>query len=239
MSNEITLDNLIARRLWFLLLAACLIASATPAVFGTETAYVEIDAGGLENLGPAWAYEGWLIVDGAPVSTGTFTVSVDGNLSRSAFAVEVADLDLVSTFVLTIEPFPDADPEPSAIHMLGGDFSNGIAELSVGHPAALGNDFSSADGAFILAAPSAGEGGDYANGIWWLDLDAGPGRGTRSRPCQPVGYMRAGWSARTDRFRPASSPTRPARTPTARESVRDRSMRRPSPARTSSILRWT
>ena len=37
MSNEITSDNLIARKLWFLLLAACLVASAGPAVFGAET----------------------------------------------------------------------------------------------------------------------------------------------------------------------------------------------------------
>jgi hypothetical protein len=192
MSNEITSDNLIARKLWFLLLAACLVASAAPAVFATETAYVAIDAAGLENLGPDWAYEGWLIVDGAPVSTGTFTVSADDNLSRSQFAVEIADLDLVSTFVLTIEPVPDADPAPSEVHMLGGNFEAGVAELTVAHPAALGNDFSSAEGAFILAAPSAGAGGDYANGIWWLDLNAGPGPAL-SLPTLPTGWVYEGW----------------------------------------------
>jgi hypothetical protein len=191
MSYAASMEILIARRLWPLLFAACLIASV-PAAFGTETAYIAIDAGGLEDLGPGWAYEGWLIVDGAPVSTGTFTVGGNGDLSRSTFAAEVADLDLVSTFVLTIEPVPDDDPGPSEVHMLGGDFEDGVAHITVDHPAALGDDFASASGAFILAAPSAGAGGDYVNGIWWLDLDAGPGP-AYSLPTLPAGWAYEGW----------------------------------------------
>ena len=99
----------------------------------------------------------------------------DGSLSRSDFAIEVADLAAVGTYVLTIEPTVDADPGPSHVHVLGGDFSGGTAMLTAGHPAALGDDFSSVSGPYILNAPSGGCAADYFNGIWWLDPNAGPG----------------------------------------------------------------
>ena len=74
---------------------------------------------------PVKTSEGWLLVDGAAVSTGTFDVLANGSLSQSTFAVEVAALNQVSTFVLTIEPVPDADPGPSAVHILAGDLAGG------------------------------------------------------------------------------------------------------------------
>ncbi len=172
-----------------------LIAAATPAA--AETAYVELTADGLEPLGPGWAYEGWLIVDGTPVSTGTFAVLPDKTLSRSMFTAEVASLEHVSSFVLTIEPDPDPDPAPSGVHFLGGDFTSGTAHLTVAHSAALGSDFASASGSYILAAPSAGDSGDYHNGIWWLDLAAGPGP-TLNLPTLPAGWVYEGWVVGAD-----------------------------------------
>ncbi len=147
---------------------------------------------GLEDLGPNWAYEGWLIVDGAPVSSGIFAVDSSGKPSGARFTVDVSNVSKVNAFVLTIEPAPDSDPQPSAIHVLGGDFVNGTARLSAGHAAALGNDFSSATGSYILAAPSASANGSYKNGIWWLNPAAGPGP-SLNLPTLPAGWVYEGW----------------------------------------------
>ena len=127
-----------------------------------------LDISGLEDLGAGWVYEGWLIVDDTPVSAGLFTVDAEGQLSTNVFMVNPLDARHAAAFVLTIEPSPDDDPAPSAVHALGGDFSNGMATLSVAHPAALGDDFSNASGSYVLAAPSGGADQPYVNGIWWF-----------------------------------------------------------------------
>ena len=77
-------------RSWIVLLAAAtLVTLMAPSIsFATDTAYVRIEADGLEDLGAGWAYEGWLIVDGAAVSSGIFTVASDGSLSQTRFAGE-------------------------------------------------------------------------------------------------------------------------------------------------------
>jgi len=76
---------------------------------------------GLDDLGPTATYKGWLIVDGNPVTTGTFTVDENGTPSRTSFEVVSEDLEAATTFVLTIEPSPDNDPAPSSTHILAGD----------------------------------------------------------------------------------------------------------------------
>lgn len=168
------------------------------AVAGTAaTTYLEFDNHGLEDLGPDFAYEGWLIVDGSPVSTGTFTVDGDGVPLQEYFPTTVSSVADATAFILTIEPVPDNDPAPSAVHFLAGDLINGRAQLAIGHGAAIGTDFSTASGAYILAAPSAGDGGDYRNGIWWLDPDAGPGPAL-SLPTLPNGWVYEGWIASAD-----------------------------------------
>jgi hypothetical protein len=146
---------------------------------------------GLEDLGPSWAYEGWLIVDGAPVSTGVFTVDANGTPSATSFIVDSNNLNQASAFVLTIEPSPDSDPAPAPVHLLGGDFNNGVANLSVGHTAALGDSFSNATGSYVLAAPSGGD-VPHVNGIWWLDPAAGPGAAL-NLPTLPAGWVYEGW----------------------------------------------
>lgn len=149
-----------------------------------------LEAAALPVLGDGYAYEGWLIVDGAPVSTGVFQVDGEGMAERTTFDVDVAP-DEASAFVLTIEPSPDPDPAPSAVHLLGGDIVDGSASLTVGHAAALGSDFASAAGSYILAAPSGGMDAAYANGIWWLD-PMGPSA-SLTLPSLPDGWVYEGW----------------------------------------------
>lgn len=139
-------------------------------------------------------YEGWIIVDGAPVSTGTFTVAENGDLSQSTFQIDAAMLSKATTFVLSIEPIPDSDPAPSNIKILGGDFTGSQAAVSVSHGAALGNDFSSATGTVILATPTTETTEDELSGIWFLDLSSGMPATGLSLPTLPVNWKYEGWA---------------------------------------------
>lgn len=148
---------------------------------------------GLEDLGSDYHYEGWIIVDGSPVSAGIFNVDANGKLSEASFDLNQAQLSKASTYVLTIEPNPDPDPAPSDVHILAGDFTNSNASLSTSHSAAIGTDFSTASGNYILATPT--DGGsmtDELSGLWWLDPSAGPGPGL-NLPSLPDGWIYEGW----------------------------------------------
>jgi len=148
---------------------------------------------GLEDLGSDFRYEGWIIVDGAPVSAGLFDVDADGQLSQSSFSINTDDLNAASSYVLTIEPSPDPDPAPSAVHILAGDFNNSTASLSTAHAAAIGTNFSSAAGQYILATPTdGGMSSDELSGLWWLDPSAGPGPAL-NLPALPEGWTYEGW----------------------------------------------
>ena len=147
---------------------------------------------GLEDLGTAYMYEGWIMVDGSPVSTGIFSVDASGVLSMTDFPVEASDLEAATKFILTIEPSPDASTDPSATHLIAGDFSGNSAALSIADGAALGNDLSTAAGTYILNTPStAGDDTDWASGIWWLD-PTGPSA-SLTLPVLPDGWLYEGW----------------------------------------------
>ncbi len=149
---------------------------------------------GLEDLGSDYAYEGWLIVDGSPVSAGIFTVDASGNLSSTSLEMNATDIDNADTYVLTIEPSPDSDPNPSSTHILAGDFSGDNATIVASHAAALGTDFTSATGSYILATPTDGDGdNNELSGVWWLDPAAGPAA-TLSLPNLPDGWKYEGWA---------------------------------------------
>ncbi len=158
-----------------------------------DTATFETNFVGLEDLGDDYAYEGWLIVDGAPVSAGIFTVDADGNASQTSFEVNADDLAAATTYVLTIEPSPDSDPAPSPVHILAGDFSGNSADLTVGHGAALANDFTASTGTYILATPTDMDDTNEKSGVWFLDPTAGPGPGL-DLPTLPEGWAYEGWA---------------------------------------------
>jgi hypothetical protein len=145
---------------------------------------------GLEPLGAGFLYEGWLIVDDTPISTGTFQV-VTGT-STYDFSVDASDAAAASAFVLTIEPDPDPAAAPAATHVLAGDLSGGMATLSVGHMAALGNDFTSAAGQYLLETPTTMSiTDDYDQGVWFL-VPSGPSP-SLMLPVLPAGWQYEGW----------------------------------------------
>ena len=139
-------------------------------------------------------YEGWVIVDGSPVSTGTFTADDNGVLSQTSFSMDAVMLEAATTFVLSIEPIPDNDPAPSNIKILGGDFSGSQASVSVSHGAALGADFSSSAGTAILATPTTSDQTDELSGIWFLDLSSGSPATGLVLPTLPSAWKYEGWA---------------------------------------------
>lgn len=147
---------------------------------------------GLEDLGSTAMYEGWIMVNGSPVSTGTFTINSSGQLSRSSFEVNSSDLNGSPAFILTIEPNPDPSADPSNNKIMAGDFSGNTASLSVSHSAALGNDFSSAAGSYILATPTDTVSTNELSGVWFLTLPAPPQPGLQL-PVLPTGWQYEGW----------------------------------------------
>ncbi len=159
------------------------------------TQNISLNISGLQDLGSDFVYEGWIIVDGAPVSTGTFTVDDAGTLSKTDFSVNISDAENAVKFVLSIEPAIDSDPAPSNNKILAGDFSGATSTLSVSDGAALGTNFEAATGKYILATPT--DGGmdtDENSGVWFLEITAnGPAAGL-DLPALPEGWAYEGWA---------------------------------------------
>lgn len=152
-----------------------------------------LNINGLQDLGDNYTYEGWLIVDGAPVSAGLFDVDENGALTQTTFEIDIENLENATAYVLTIEPSPDNDPAPSDVHILAGDFSGNSVNLTVDHSSAIGTDFTAATGDYILATPTDGAmNTDENSGLWWLNPGTGPGAGL-SLPTLPAGWIYEGW----------------------------------------------
>ena len=58
---------------------------------------ITLNITGLEDLGSDYVYEGWLIVNGSPVTTGTCTVDANGHLSETMFELNASDVDNATT----------------------------------------------------------------------------------------------------------------------------------------------
>ena len=172
-----------------LLLVSCVNDEDTPT---TKTLTLNIQ--GLENLGSNYVYEGWLMVNGAPITSGRFTVNSSGHLSQTSFKIPYAQLSSATAFILTIEPAVNDNPAPSSTHVLAGDFNGNNGTVSVSHAAALGNSFSTVAGKYILATPT--DGGSMSNeesGIWFLDNSSGSAVAGLTLPTLPTGWKYEGW----------------------------------------------
>jgi hypothetical protein len=154
---------------------------------------VQLQFAGLPVLGDASVYEGWAIVDGAPESTGRFVVDEEGaqfDVDGEPIDHFAIDATAATAFVLTLEPAADDDPDPSAIHLLGGDVIDGTARLSVDHPTALATDFAVAAGTVEVVVPTAPESPIDTAGIWFFK----DGAGSLTLPVLPAGWVFEGWA---------------------------------------------
>lgn len=158
-----------------------------------ETSIMTIAPTYLEALGSEYNYEGWIIVDGQAVSTGTFDI-VEGQTEPSQFMLDADMASRATTFILTIEPEVGDVPAPSNVHLIAGDLAQGETVAVTSHSAALGTDFSEVAGTFILATPSNGN-MTPTQGIWFLDNSSGSAVAGLTLPVLPVGWVYEGWVA--------------------------------------------
>jgi len=152
---------------------------------GISTSSLTLNLQGLESLGNDYVYEGWIIVNGAPVSTGTFSdVS-----STQVFSIDTEQLNSATRFVLSIEPAVDPDPAPADTKVLVGDFLGQSANLS----STIVADFSSASGKYILATPTDMDDTNETSGIWFLDNSSGSPATGLNLPTLSAGWQYEGW----------------------------------------------
>lgn len=175
----------------------------------------DLEFAGLEPLGDGFEYEGWVVVDGEALSTGRFTIAeIDGESEYTAGPVATLEQAAAGTdFILSVEPTENDDPAPSDAKPLGGAIVDGVAELSVAHPAALGQDFAGATGDFVITTPTTQGTDDDVSGVWFIELtDDGPVAGLDELPELPVGWVYEGWvviddvPVSTGRFVDAAAP---------------------------------
>jgi hypothetical protein len=177
-----------------------LLALVAMALFGCDSSDAEqpslsLALEGLPPLDSTFKYEAWLVGDDDQyTSVGKFDVSSDGFPDPAELAVPSGQLATARQLVISIEPDDGTDPGPAQSKVLAGDLDAVGAELTAAHPKAIGDDFTSAAGKFMLATPTTGDGELSEQGIWWIDPDAGddflPGL---ALPALPAGWKYEGW----------------------------------------------
>ena len=157
---------------------------------------LSIDLTGLEELGSDYVYEGWLIVNGNAVSTGTFT-SVS---FPQTFTVGINDLNNATKFVLTIEPAGETGAEaatPATTKLLAGDFSGNSATVNSDNIVVDSNStiktLSESWGKYILATPTDADNSNEASGVWFLDNSSGNAVSGLGLPTLTEGWKYEGW----------------------------------------------
>jgi len=162
---------------------------------------VSLSFTGLEPLANGFHYEGWVILNGQPVSTGKFNLTASGSLvslsgmpiANGTFTVG-QDVRSSSAVVLTIEPAGDVDAVPADSKLIGGAVTGGAAAMSVGFSGALGNSFSGVAGNYLLATPTSASTTDELSGIWFMRLVNGTGQAGLTLPVLPAGWVYEGWA---------------------------------------------
>jgi len=152
----------------------------------TTTSDLTIDLTGLEELGDDFVYEGWVIVDGSPVSTGTFSSVV----FPQSYTVDAEQLASATAFVLSIEPAVDPDPAPADTKILAGDFSGNSASVNSNNIVA---DLTTSTGKYILATPTDTDDTNEESGIWFLDNTVDPAVQGLELPTLSAGWKYEGW----------------------------------------------
>ena len=175
------------RKILGLLIAASLFTACNDNDDVITTSDLTLNLSGLEALGNDYVYEGWVIVNGNPVSTGRFS-SVS---FPQTFQVDTDDLNNAAAFVLTIEPSVDPDPAPAATKILRGAFSGNSAAVST----EIVGDFTNASGSFFLRTPTDETGTNNGNDHYgvWFGVPGMPPTPDFTLPTLPDGWAYEGW----------------------------------------------
>ncbi|MDG1334333.1 MAG: anti-sigma factor [Crocinitomicaceae bacterium] len=151
-----------------------------------------LDITGLPDLGPNYKYETWLAYNNMAISLGTFDVDASGNMSTTSFTGNTMDIESAQIVVISIEPFPDADPTPSDVKILGGGFSGNTVNLTIAYNAAVGSDLSLAEGEYVIDAPTTNSITDNLSGIWFFNPGATAPQ--LELPALTTGWRYEGWA---------------------------------------------
>ena len=143
-------------------------------------------------------YEGWAIINGAPVSTGVFNVNAVGQPVMPGGGAVIpsfpagGELGLASAIKISLEPVGDVDPGPSGLIVLTGDVNSETTPLVSALPG-LDMLMTSA-GSYILATPSdnSEDTGNDNQGIWYLSMP-GPMAGLTNLPDLGASWVYEGW----------------------------------------------
>ena len=183
------------------LLALCVSCALTCRAAGSTTFavydlynLVQIESG--EGHYALWAY-----VQGSYAFVGQFNSDTDEQHMRdpntgdrfSSFTTD-ADLTAAALLLVTVEPGNSTHATPSTHHLMAGDVISGAALMNPSHPAALGLEYSSASGNFVLDTPTTPAETDFSSGVWFLNpgLVDGPGL---QLPLLPSGWIYESWVA--------------------------------------------
>lgn len=164
---------------------------------------VVLNFAGLASLQQGFHYEAWALFGTGALSLGVFNVDETGmlvdltgaSIESDGFHVS-ASLGNATELLVTIEPPGDTDRVPADTRYLAGALVDGVADLTVVHPLALGNSFRRAKAYYILSSPSSNGPEDWKSGVWWLDLtgfstlEGEPGF---HLPELPPGWVYEGW----------------------------------------------
>jgi hypothetical protein len=146
---------------------------------------------GLPSLASGQYYEAWVSFpeesgralhgDEVRASLGQFIVTGSGEVESRAggpAAFEYSgdeDLGFAVDVFVTVETEGDTAHGPALLGgAIQGDDSEGRATLLTSHHDAVGTDFSTAAGSFILATPTDGLGTNENQGIWFTDPSGAP-----------------------------------------------------------------
>jgi len=173
--------NLFLSMLAVMVLVAC---SGDDDGTSTPMSDLTLNLANLDPLDNGFEYEGWIMVNGTPQSTGTFT----NPNSTQTFSVPTADLEIATAFILSIES--DNDPAPSDTKILKGDFvgNANLTNLTFENqvPGIL-----SMGGEFFLATPTDNVPDNNESGIWFMSE---PGvAGLTNLPALGPGWKYEGW----------------------------------------------
>lgn len=166
-----------------------------------EHPIAEVVVDGVEPLAGGFHFELWGIIDDAPITVGKFNVDVSGAVvDLEGIAIPDAQFDAgrdlldATEFVITIEAEGDIDITPGVSKYLRGPRDGVDSQLVIGDANAIGDNFSSAAGQFILATPTDGPDSNEYAGVWFLDLGTSPPTPGLELPELPEGWQYEGWA---------------------------------------------
>jgi len=139
---------------------------------GMGSGTLALTFGSITQPGAGYVYVVWLREGGTYNLLGDFTITDNGLLSSSTFALDRDRLNAAEGVLVTLEVEDNITSTPGAQRFMAGDFVNKGAVLSISHPDAIAEDFDGAAAAYIVTTPTDDDTTNEDSGIWFYDTTA-------------------------------------------------------------------